>query len=169
MRRRILTVLILLLPTVAVAQKSVTEYTGAQRAALQGFIEKNPSYQFIPETWFDEETLKYARDEGGFGKNFKPYYQTGDFNRDGMRDFAVILLTGKNVDDPSSGMHVAVFNQVRGNKYEKAHIEHEDFSTALFINTSKNKLHVGVMETDSLGCFVPAGRGYMKTVQIKVL
>ena len=57
-------------------------------------------------------------------------------------------------------MRVVVFNQVRGNKYEKAHIEHEDFSTALFINTDKNKLFLGVMETDSLG-FVPAGRGYI--------
>ena len=105
--------------------------------------------------------LEPQENEWGFGRNFKPYYQTGDFNRDGIRDFAVILLTGRNVNDPNSGMHVVVFNGVKGGKYRVAHIEHEEFSTALFINTSRNKLYVGVMETDSAGCFVPAGRGYI--------
>ena len=144
-----------------VPQKSLTEYTPAQRAALQAFIAKNSAYQFIPETWFDEGTLKAARGESVFGKWFRPYYQTGDFNRDGKRDFAVILLTGRNVRDPKSGMHVVVFNGSKGGSYRVAHIEREDFSTALFIGVDRNTLYVGVMETDSTGCFVPAGRGYI--------
>jgi ethanolamine utilization microcompartment shell protein EutL len=145
----------------AIPQKSVTEYTPAQRAALQAFIAKNSAYQFIPETWFEEAALKAARSESVFGKSFKPYYQTGDFNRDGKRDFAVILLTGKNVSDPESRMNVVVFNGSKGGSYRVAHIEHEDFSTALFIHVDRNTLYVGVMETDSTGCFVPAGRGYI--------
>ncbi len=157
----IFTLLLFATPIASMAQRSVTEYTPAQRAALQAFIDKNPSYQFIPETWFEEDTLKAARIEWGFGRNFKPYYQTGDFNRDGIRDFAVILLTGKNVNDPNSGMHVVVFNGAKGGKYRVAHIEHEEFSTAVFISTNRNKLYVGVMETDSAECFVPAGRGYI--------
>lgn len=143
------------------AQRSVTEYTPGQRAALQEFITKNPGYQFIPDTWFEEATLKAARNEWGFGKNFKPYYQVGDFNRDGLRDFAVILITGKHADDPKSGMHVVVFNGASGNKYRVAHIEHEDFNTATFISIGGKRLYVGIMETDSAGCFVPAGRGYI--------
>lgn len=143
------------------AQRSVTEYTPAQRAALQEFISKNTGYQFIPDTWFEEDTLKAARNEWGFGENFKPYYQVGDFNRDGLRDFAVILLTGKNAEDPKSGMHVVVFNGVRGDKYRVAHVEHEDFNTATFISIGGKRLYVGVMETDSAGCFIPAGRGYI--------
>ena len=149
------------LPLIVVAQKSVTEYTPAQRTALQAFIAKNPKYRFIPETWFEEGTLKAARVEWGFGRNFKPYYQVGDFNRDGIRDFAVILLTGEKISDPDSGMHVIVFNGAKGGSYRVAHIEHEDFSPALFIRVDRNALHVGVMETDSAGCFVPAGRGYI--------
>ena len=47
----------------ATAQRSVTEYTPAQRAALQEFISKNPGYQFIPETWVEEDTLRAARIE----------------------------------------------------------------------------------------------------------
>lgn len=148
-------------PVVAMAQRSVSEYTPAQRAALQSFISRNPSYEFIPETRFDERTLSAARNEWGFGRNFKPYYQTGDFNRDGRQDFAVVLVTGRNSNSRNSGMHVVVFNGVRGNRYRVAHIEREDFSTALFINTNRNRLRVGVMETDSTGCFVPAGRGYI--------
>jgi hypothetical protein len=161
MKRIFFVLLLLLMPIVVLAQRSVSEYTPAQRAALQSFISRNPSYQFIPETWFDEETLSAARNEWGFGRNFKPYYQTGDFNRDGKRDFAVILLSGRNADDQNRGTYVVVFNGVRGNTYRVAHIEREEFSTALFINTSRNRLHVGIMETDSVGCFVPAGRGYI--------
>ena len=156
-----LAVLVLSLSTAPVSQRSVTEYTPAQRAALQAFIEKNSAYRFIPETWFEEASLKAARSESVFGKSFKPYYQTGDFNRDGKRDFAVILLTGKNVSDPTSGMHVVVFNGSKGGSFRVAHIEHEDYSTALFIGVDRNTLYVCVMETDSTGCFVPAGRGYI--------
>ncbi len=143
------------------AQKSVTEYTSAQRAALQSVISKKPLYKFIPETWFEEGSLMGARNDWGFGKNFKPYYQTGDFNRDGKLDFAVVLLKGKNVEDEDWGMDVIVFNQVSGKTYKVAHVEHEDFSERLFIKADKNVLYVGVMETDSLGCFVPAGDGYI--------
>jgi hypothetical protein len=157
----IFTLLILMISIPAKAQESVAEYTSAERSALQEFIEKNRSYRFIPETWFDEETLRAARIEWGFGKNFKPYYQTGDFNRDGLRDFAVVLLTGKSVNDPKNRLHVVVFNGVKGGGYRVAHIEHEEFSTEMFIKADKNRLHVGVMETDSTGCFVRAGRGYI--------
>lgn len=159
--RSVLACFLLAIPMIANAQRSVSEYTPAQRAALQEFISKNSTYQFIPETWFDENTLATARKDWGFGKNFRPYYQASDFNGDRLPDFAVILLTGKSTSDPNSGMHVVVFNGVRGGRYRQAHIEHEDFSTALFINTARKRLHVGVMETDSLGCFVPAGRGYI--------
>ena len=159
--KHLFALLLLAIPTAAMAQRSVSEYTPAQRAAIQSFIAKNPTYQFIPETWFEEETLLAARNEWGFGKNFKPYYQAGDFNHDRIRDFAVVLLTGKNTNDPNSGMHVVVFNGVRGNTYRVAHIEREEFNTALFINIGGKQLYVGVMETDSTGCFVPAGRGYI--------
>jgi hypothetical protein len=142
-------------------QKSVTEYTPTQRAALQAFIDKQPSYQFIPETWFDEDTLKHARSDWGFGKDFKPYFQIGDFNRDGLRDFAAILVTGEDASDPKSRMHVVIFNGMKGGKYRVAHVEHEEFSNAQFIATNRNKLYVGIMETDSTGCFVSAGRGYI--------
>jgi hypothetical protein len=143
------------------AQRSVTEYTSAQRAALQKFIEAHPEYQFIPETWFEADTLAAARNEWGFGKRFRPYYQTGDFNGDRLPDFAVILLTGKDASDPKSGMHVVIFNGIRSGGYRVAHVEREDFSPALFIQTAGKRLWVGIMETDSSGCFIPAGRGYI--------
>lgn len=156
------TLLILVISaSVTMPQRSVTEYTPAQRAALQAFLARNPTYQFIPETLFDAETLSSARNEWGFGRNFRPYYQTGDFNRDGRQDFAVVLLTGRNAADSNRRMHVVIFNGARGNTYRVAHIEHEEFSTALFISTNRRGLYVGVMETDSTGCFRTAGRGYI--------
>lgn len=161
MKRIFFVLLLLALPIAALAQRSASEYTPAQRAAVQSFLSRNPSYQFIPETWFDAETLSAARNQWGFGRNFKPYYQTGDFNGDGRQDFAVILLWGRSADDPNRGMHVVVFNGARGNTYRVAHIEREEFSTALFINARRNRLQMGIMETDSVECFVPAGRGYI--------
>jgi hypothetical protein len=59
----IVILLLLGMPAAAMPQNSITEYTPAQRAALQGFIDKNPAYQFISETGFDEPTLKAARNE----------------------------------------------------------------------------------------------------------
>lgn len=161
--KAILACLLFSVPVAVAAQRSVREYTPGQRAALQEFIEKHPQYQyqFIPDTWFDATTLSAARNEWGFGKAFKPYYQTGDFNRDGMQDFAVILLTGENIEGPARGMHVVIFNGERGNKYRVAHVEREEFSPALFIKKAGNELFVGIMETDSAGCFVPDGRGYI--------
>lgn len=161
MKKYIFTLVLLATPMVAMAQRSVSEYTPAHRAAFRSFISRNPSYEFIPETRFDTRTLSAARNEWGFGRNFKPYYQTGDFNRDGRRDFALVLLVaGRNSNSRNNGMRVVIFNGVRGNRYRVAHIERVDYSTALFINTNRNGLHVGVMETDSTGCFAPAGRGY---------
>lgn len=58
-------------------------------------------------------------------------------------------------------MSVIIFNGATGGAYRVAHVDQEDFSTALFISVKQNTVYVGVMETDSSGCFVAAGRDYI--------
>ena len=141
----------------ASAQRSVREYTAAQRASLQEYLSAHPDDGFIPETWFDEETLRYARDEWGFGRAFKPYYQRADFSEDGRMDFAVVLLNGR-----TNTLRIVVFDQVAGDTYRVAHIEDlGEFHDAAFISRTGRRLVYGVMETDECGTFVPAGRGYL--------
>ena len=128
-----------------------------QRATLQNFISTHSQYQFIPETWFDESTLKAIRYEWGFGKNYKPYFQSNDFNKDGIKDFAVILL---NSDDNSKAA-VVVFNGLRNGSFRFVHLEKEPFESELGLSFQNKSLNVLVFESDNMGCFISSGKGYI--------
>lgn len=145
----------------AVPRGSLSSYTVGQRSALQSFLAANPKCRFLPEGSFNAETLEAARKQWGFGNDFTPYYQVGDFNKDGKLDFAVVLLSGKSTSDPESGMHIVIFNGVAEDKYEAVHVEREAFNEALFIRSMDTGLYTGIMETGAAGCFVPAGTGYI--------
>jgi len=149
-----------IIPLSVSAQHSVTEYSSAQRAAMQSVMDKDSSLAFIPETWFNANSLRYARTdpEMAFGKAFKPYYQVGDFNHDGRKDFAVLLLRG---NAPDLGMTALVFNGTKNGGFRLAHREDEPFSELRFLKVTEGKLWIGVMESDEAGCFVPAGTGYI--------
>src|SRR5688572_2220193 len=71
------------------AQKSVSELPAAHASALQKFLTTHDGLEFLSETACDKNILKYMRKD--FGARFRPYYRTGDFNRDGLPDFAMIL------------------------------------------------------------------------------
>jgi hypothetical protein len=139
------------------SQKSTTEFTNTQRAALQNFISSYSQYQFIPETWFDKGTLKAIRNEWGFGKNYKPYFQNNDFNKDGIKDFAVILL---NSNDKTNAA-VVVFNGLKNGNFKFVHIEKEPFESELGLSFQDKKLNVLVFETGNMGCFISSGKGYI--------
>lgn len=148
-----------LVAATVVSQKSVMDLSPVHRAAVQKYIDRNKSNSFLPETWFERDTLKAARSQWGFGAKFRPYYQVGDFNRDKRQDFAVILLVGKSAGSPKGGMNIVIFNGGKGG-YEVAHIDREPASTALYLRFN-NQLHAGIMETDSVWRFVRAGKGYI--------
>src|SRR4051812_1999507 len=88
---RIVLALFLVLASVGslTAQKSIADLLPAHSAAVQDFLAKNKDYQFLSETAMPPAELRYIRRT--YGKTFKPYYQTGDLNHDGLRDFAVIF------------------------------------------------------------------------------
>lgn len=156
---KITSLLILLLFTTSIskAQLSVSELTESQRNSLQIFLSQNSQYQFIPETWFDEDNLRYARFRWGFGRNFRPYYQRGDFNGDQKMDFAMLLLNTSR-----RSLHVVVFNQIPGLTYRVVHNEDVgEFHSSLFISQGGGRLFYGVLETEICGSFFPTRNGYI--------
>jgi hypothetical protein len=159
----ILVLPLLLLSTHTLGQKSMNDLTARQRAALQRFLAQHPEYRFMPESAFAPDTLRAAREEWDFGKAFRPYYRAGDFNADGLPDFAVILSSDAKAGDPGSTMHAVIFNGIKGSGYRVAHIESLESSPALFLGESAGGLYAGVMETDAALCFTPSGNGYVGT------
>jgi hypothetical protein len=141
----------------SLCQRSTTEFTNMQRVTLQKFISTHNQYHFIPETWFDEATLKAIRYEWGFGKKYKPYFQSNDFNKDGIKDFAVILLNSNK----QNFAVVVVFNGLKNGTYKFAHLEKEEFQSELGLSFQGKQLNVLVFETCNMGCFIPAGKGYI--------
>src|SRR5687768_12931486 len=105
----------------------------AHRETVKKFLSENPSY--VQMTEFDPATLKAMRDEWGFGKNFTPYYATGDFNADGRKDFATILAfdKGKGALEP----HVLIFNGTNQGTFQLAYNGREQPSPGLFIATMR--------------------------------
>ena len=71
------------------AQKSVSELPAAHSAALQKYLKRHPDLKFLSEKSYDQEYLSGMRES--FGQRFTPFYQRGDFNYDGVQDFAVVL------------------------------------------------------------------------------
>ena len=50
-----------LIPFSLLGQQAISEYPVAQQQALSSFLSKNPVYQFMPETYFDQKVLKVTR------------------------------------------------------------------------------------------------------------
>lgn len=90
MKRIFLTLLLLTLcSTGCLSQKSVSDLPTAQSNALQEYLKNNPELKFLSEKSFNQEYLKDMREY--YGQSFTPFYRQGDFNADGVPDFAVIL------------------------------------------------------------------------------
>ena len=141
-------------------QKSTTEFTNTQRTALQNFVSSHSQYYFIPETEFDKSTLKAIRNEWGFGKNYKPYFNSNDFNKDGIRDFAVVLANSSDTAGDNTNAAVVVFNGLKNGSYKFAHIEKIELQSELGLSFQDRKLNVLVFETDNINCFITSGKGY---------
>jgi hypothetical protein len=168
-----LTVLIVLflLTSSANAQKSVSDLLPAHASALQQFLTKHDGLEFLSETVCDQTILKDMRKN--FGRNFRPYYRTGDFNRDGVPDFAMILARdGGPTGDQGSGiaethryndLTIVIFNGRRGT-YAPVFVKTTKAPLVCFLNLTyekKKRLTFGVYETDEGFIMTPAGKGYL--------
>jgi hypothetical protein len=168
----VLTVLSLLcLPIGCAAQKSVSELPPAHASALQQFLSAHPGLEFLSERSYDQEYLKWMRES--FGTRFTPFYQKGDFNRDGRQDFAMVLAkdTPPKEDLDLGESHrfrydvtVVIFNGLNGGAYKAAFVKNITAPLVCFINISqekKKRLYFGVYETHEGFIMTSAGKGYI--------
>ena len=168
----LVTLVLLALPAFVRAQKSVADLKPAHAAELQKYLSKDKSVGFLQEHVIDDETLKDMRKE--IRKRMMPYYLTGDFNRDGRPDFAIILSrSGKPKFDSEEeaaarkddvNLRLVVFNGTKKG-FTVAHTEDLEAPLTCFINLSdekKPRLYFGVFRSDAdTFILAPAGRGYI--------
>lgn len=155
-----LSLIILLFMVTAYSQSSVESLDPKHAAALAQFISKNKDYKFLSEKVNDTDDLKYMRET--FGKNFTPYYRTGDFNKDKIKDFALILSRhGESKDDGDHSLAVVIFNGQRNGTFKQVFIEKVEVPLTCFLNFDE-KLYFGVFESDAdTMIFTSAGKGYI--------
>src|SRR5688500_17959228 len=82
---------ILLFPLGSQAQQSIANLNPAHAAALEKFIRQRPHLEFPSEKQINQKTLKDMRKN--FDARLTPFYRVGDFNADGLQDFALVLAT----------------------------------------------------------------------------
>jgi hypothetical protein len=157
-----------LLTGVSFAQTSASDLQPSHAAALERYLTANQNLAFRQEYNLDDEYLKSVHE--WFSKSFKPNYAVGDFNRDRVKDFAVLLYRDGKCE-PNEGitseqhkedcpLRLVVFNgQTRG--FRVAFTKDLMGPEAAFINFDK-KLYYGVFESDAdTFMLTPAGRGYI--------
>ncbi|CAN5271350.1 hypothetical protein BH20ACI2_BH20ACI2_16360 [soil metagenome] len=150
-------------------QKSVSDLATNHAAALESYLSANKTLTFRQDHNLSDEYLNSVHE--WFGKRFKPNYAVGDFNRDKIGDFALLLYReGKSEPSGASGENnehtpdyphrLVVFNgSKRG--FRVAYTTDLMGPHAAFIRFDK-KLYYGIFETDSdTFILAPAGRGYI--------
>jgi hypothetical protein len=170
--RVIFVVCLLMMPICAAAQKRISELPPAQTAAVQKYLAQQPSLEFLSESRMDQAILKDMRKT--FGARLTPYYRAGDFNRDGVQDFAVVLIKqGPPAEDQGPGlakthryrheMAIVVFNGQKNGQYRVAFREKTTAPLVCLLNETsgkQKKLVFGVYETDEQFAILPSGTGY---------
>ena len=157
----------LLITSSAFAQKSVSGLLPVHAAALEQYLSANKDLTFRQEYNLDDEYLKSVHE--WMGKTFKPNYAAGDFNRDRIKDFAVLLYRkGACVENDLAPeqhnrdcpLRLVVFNGLRKG-FRVAYMDDLIGPPAAFIRFDK-KLYYAVFESDA-DTFIlsPAGKGYI--------
>ena len=110
-----------------------------------------------------------------FGPHLKPYYRTGDFNHDGVQDFAMILAKegppsedlGPDLDETSRYRHditVVIFNGQKSGRYNVAFVKNTKAPLVCFLYVTfekRKRLYFAVYETDEHFIMAAAGNGYL--------
>ncbi len=161
--------LLMFLSCDAHAQKSISDLPPAHASALQQFLSKNNGLAFLSEDAYDQSILKDIRKH--FGARLKPTYRSGDFNRDKVQDFAVILLKeGSPPQDQGSGiaeshrylrdLTVVIFNGAAGG-YKPVFVKATQAPLVCFLNLNYQKrLTLSVYETGEGFSMKPVRGGY---------
>lgn len=155
------------------AQKSVSDLKPLHAAALEKFIRQRPHLEFLSEMEIDQATLKDMRKN--FGTPLTPFYRIGDFNQDGIQDFALILATeGTPAEDAGPDLaethryrhelSVVIFNGQKKGGYRVAFEKKVMAPLVCFLFETfekRKKLYFAVYGTDEHFIMAPAGACYL--------
>jgi len=164
------TVLLIVSTAAICAQKSVSDLLPSHAAALQKYLAANKDAHFMQEIVIDDDDLKAMRKY--IRRGLKPYYAVGDLNRDGIRDFAVLLSGGRtaifrNEEEAEArrndvDLRLVIFNGTRKGGFTVAHIEEIEAPLESFIDIQGRQLYFAVFESDAdTRIFAKAGKGYI--------
>jgi hypothetical protein len=140
-----------------------------QQSVLAAWLSNHPSYRQATdrdcECTNQIETLRQGWPDDGWPPvpDYHPYQVVGDFNGDGVLDFAVVLVEPARSPDPSV---LVVFNgPSRKGNVSPAFLENalELKYEGLFFGPPRPKpyrLIVGPFESDNTGLLLPSGRTY---------
>lgn len=158
MRRALLMGAVLFVCSVgAEAQRSLASLPSAHASAVRKFLAENPDIKFLSELAIDPGDLKEMRPYLS-DTTRKPYYETGDWNRDGVRDFAVVLTRGRAARLPADEVEarrndlellLVAFHGKRRGGFEAVHSEDLEVPLTCMIATYQGKLAFGVFESDA--------------------
>jgi hypothetical protein len=119
------------------------------KRVLSKWLANKPSLRPAVESdCTDKEYLEITRRD--WGKQFDPYYVVADFNRDGKKDFAVLLVDSKNADE--NGFAIAIFNapfagKTNPNYFERGYIGIGN-AYIVYNDMIKRRLYLGIYESD---------------------
>ncbi len=170
--KSLLLILMLVFSFSIFGQKTISELKLAHARAIKRFLSKNKDYSFLSEKAFDVDTLRQYRKD--FGKLLKPYYREGDFNRDGIADFALILsrkgvrpTNTREAGSPYEFNHplaLVIFNGSKNGTFRNAFIEKVDKPLVSFLSWTprgREPLSFAVYATDDYFMMKPTRRGYV--------
>jgi hypothetical protein len=142
--------------------------TPQERKVLEGWLGQHPEFRVATDEDCDcaDDIKEMKAGDGGEWKpvpDYHPYVATGDFNGDGVQDFAVVLI---DLSKQEKNFVLVVFNgpfkSAKGTPaFVKAGLDLKYYG--LFYGPPRPKpyrLLVGRFETDSGWLVVPHGRGY---------
>lgn len=163
---RLLSWLLLLAAASASAQ---AELPKAPRVALEAYLSGAPAYRLLPDSaFFDRDG-----DDGALphvAPDFRPYWRVGDFNGDGVEDFAALVFGPPAQQQRAWGGRTSyearalVFNGQPDRTYHvAAELYGEIPYTSALLQPSDGELGYGVSETDALVLLIPEGDGYRVT------
>lgn len=132
---------------------------------VKDWLKTRPNLRVLGEADYGAKRLKLLRELEGNPK-IHPFYITGDFNQDGTREFAVMLVSRKN-----KGVRaVAVFDSppVTGEKFIKPtfflnDIKDDGGDIILHDGGDAGGIYVGEAGTDSGFLLTPTGKTYKVT------
>lgn len=133
------------------------------RTVLERWLKNKPMLRLATEKdCRNVDGLVASREE--YGRDYQPYYATGDFNHDGQQDFAVALINGQK---SSRRFVIAIFNgpfSQQRTSLPALFAEGIDLSDGGLVVQSGSRLVAGVFQSDDCVILRPRGRTYlMKT------